>query len=171
MNFPRALQPEPNKTAETTLSKLPVAFSLIKKEQLSLVYSTWMESFRESKFARSIRKNVYFSYLRLKIDQLLERPGTRIVTAHLDEDPDCIFSWLCLEMSPALKMAILHYIFTKYKYRKLTIGKQLLDSVRMNRYLDGSLLYYTHRNNADPYKFTISWLEEKNGFTYNPYLF
>lgn len=171
MNSLNERQPDLNKTPEPLLfnDDLPIALSAFTKSDLPLLYATWLESYRDAKISRCIRKNVYFSYLRLKIDELLRNPGLEVTKAHLAQDPDCIFGWSVSYYNCDTQTLILHYVFTKFKYRNLGIGNRLVKEAKRDK--PAEIFYYTHRNNADNYLFTIPWLEQSHQMTYNPFLF
>lgn len=158
-----------NTSFEGVEEDLPIALSPITEAQLPLVYATWLESYRDSKHARSIRKNIYFNYQRLKIDAVLKERQAFVTKAHLADDSDCIFGYAVYEIMPDIKTLVLHYVFSKFKYRNLGIADRLVKDLKKTNL--AKIFYYTHRNTADQYLFTIPWLEQTHGFVYNPYMF
>lgn len=122
----------------------------------SFIFNSWLKSFRNSPLAKPLCNEVYFSNHKLIVENILKR--SKIVIACSDEDPMQIFGYTIYEELPG-GIIIMHYIYTKYTYRKLGIAQQLYDIVVKN---DDPILYSHHTQVVDKVK-------DKLNLLYDPY--
>lgn len=141
-----------------------VDMSMSTEEHLPFIYNSWLASFRESDFAKRIRKNVYFNYQTARIDSLLKR--SQVVVCHERGDTNNIYGWVCFE-NIANNITCLHYVMVKKSFRQCRIATELIKACRED---DRHLLYYSHQNHKQTTRFVTPWLEIRLGFNYNPYL-
>ncbi len=89
-------------------------------DDLSFIYSTWLESYRyDSFFGKSHRNGVFFPDYQLVLDKLLEE--SRVVVACVPDSPETILGYIVFEPN------LLHYIFVKGAFRRFGIATSLLD--------------------------------------------
>ncbi len=84
-----------------------------KPADLSLVFDSWMRSWRSSKWAGVIPNNLYFETMRTLIEDLITRGAKITVAAHQD-DPDLILGWACYEIKEG--RTVLHYLYIRDAY-------------------------------------------------------
>jgi GNAT superfamily N-acetyltransferase len=133
------------------MSALPVVFRESKPEDRAFIYSSWLRSYRDSEFARSLSTDIYFHGHRQVLERILDRATT--IVACDPEDPDHIYGWLCHEMGYP---PILHYVYVKHPYRGMGLGKQLFAA-----FDQGGKFDYTHQGRLS------EKLKERG--TFNPY--
>lgn len=129
---------------------------LAEPNELDFIYATWLNNFRnDSTIGKSCRKSVFFSEYPYVLDQLLDRPLTKVIVAASKENPELILAYLVYELDQ------LHYCFTKEIYRGLGIMKSLFEKAFEKR----ERVQITHRT------YTIEPLLEKhkNLFHFNPF--
>ncbi len=84
-----------------------------KPADLSLVFDSWMRSWRSSKWAGVIPNNLYFDTMRTLIEDLITR-GAKITIAAHEENPDLILGWACYEIKEG--RTVLHYLYIRDGY-------------------------------------------------------
>lgn len=93
-----------------------------KIEDKDFVFSTWLRSYRHaSKFAKKISNAVYYKWHPQVIERILTRGG-QIYVAHLENDPDVILGYVCLETQDKL---VVHYLYVKKAFRNMGVAKML----------------------------------------------
>lgn len=107
---------------------MAIQFRESKPADLSLVFDSWMRSWRTSKWAGVIPNNLYFDTMRTLIEDLLAR-GAKVTVAVHDENPDLILGWACYEVKE--NRTVLHYIYVKDVYvgSSFAIAEKLLDTL------------------------------------------
>jgi hypothetical protein len=93
-----------------------------KREDVPLVFDSWMKSWRVSKYAGVISNNLFFSTTRANIEHLIAR-GATIKVACLESDPDCILGWVCFEHID--DNHCVHYVYVKDPYLTKGVGETL----------------------------------------------
>lgn len=88
---------------------------------MGFIYTTWIETFQESAFARFIKSTIYKDRQRKLIDAILARPTTHVLVATPPGEDDVILSWLVVEAPD-----VAHYAFTKQQFRRLGIARHLM---------------------------------------------
>jgi GNAT superfamily N-acetyltransferase len=121
---------------------------------LSFIYSSWLKSFKGSRFAKPIDADKYYAAQHDLVEAALKR--SKVVVACNHEDQSQIYGWVCVE--PHCQYPIVHYVYVKHPYRSLGIGKALLEEASHHGYF-----FFTHDTGA------IQKMSEL--CTYNPYLF
>lgn len=119
---------------------------------IPFIFSSWLNSYRNSIASRHITKTVYFEEHHKRIEVVAAR--SCVIIAHDKDDPNQIFGWICVEPG---NVPIIHYVYVKHPYRKLGIARSLLAEVPCDVYI------FTHDSTAAR---TL-----KPGGVYNPYLF
>ena len=123
------------------------------KTDESFVYSSWLKSYRNNKyFAHAMDNETYFQFHALIIDTLVKDNNLSILCSKDDEDQ--IYGFICNR--PDNK--VIHFIYIKYPYRKMGLGKMLLNDTV------GSLsdtTYVSHYNHH---------LDKYDNIKYNAYL-
>jgi len=88
---------------------------------LAFIFNSWLKSYRDSSFGKSISNPMYFRQHHHVIDKLIGR--TEIILAVNQDDPKQIYGYVCMERRGPIP--ILHYLYVKQPYRKLGIARQL----------------------------------------------
>lgn len=108
------------------MTELPIVFRNAKPEDLPLIYSSWLKSYRDSDFARSMTDTVYFKGHRQVLEGLVARCMNFVACDA--EDPDHIYGWICASKN-ADGSVTLHYVYVKHAFRGMGIGKRLFELV------------------------------------------
>jgi hypothetical protein len=96
-----------------------------KPADLSLVFDSWLNQWRTSKFAGVIPNHKYYEVQRGLIEDLFAR-GMRVTVAHPEGHPDLIMGWVAYEVKD---MAIVHYLFCKDAYLESAVRSLLVSAV------------------------------------------
>jgi hypothetical protein len=98
----------------------------ISDEDESFIYSSWLKSYRNSDFAKHITNDIYFEQHADIIKNLLAK--SQVVVAVSKEDPNHIYGFAVVEqVVPGVYC--LHYVYTKYPFRKFGIAKEMVSSI------------------------------------------
>ncbi len=104
---------------------LPVRIRPVTNDDVPFIFNSWLRCFRESGlFARSVPNTVYFQNHH-KILQKLAKRAT-IYVADNPDDPTQLFGYICAEYID--NIFVIHFMYVKHDFRKLGIGKALLNS-------------------------------------------
>lgn len=133
----------------------PAVDSLLRdgtSEDVPFVLSSWLKSAADDVggvAAAFTRKVFYAEHERLIRESVL--PRSRVRVASSPAEPDAIRGWACFEETE--HGTHLHYVYVRFDWRGLGVGKQLVDSI-------GDIALQTHstRRAVSPYP-------------YNPYPF
>lgn len=126
------------------------------ESDVAFIFNSWLRCFRYSSFA-SMSNPVYFQAHHKVIEAILKR--SQVIVACDDKDVSHIFSYGVAEQIDG--QLVVHFIYTKDKYRKLGIGLTVLEALG---YKPGSTYLYTHKTHQ------AERLEKKHGLVYHPYL-
>lgn len=126
----------------TTDTQAPVTIRDGGERDQAFVYSSWLQSYRSSAFARPIPTHTYFDRHHAVLERILARPTTRIVVATPEDAPAVILGWAVTEgllrgsardgaagpvlITPTTSTPTLHYVYVKEQFRKLGIARQLV---------------------------------------------
>lgn len=123
---------------------------------VAFIFNSWLRCFRYSSFA-SMSNPIYFTAQHKLIEHLLKR--CQVLVACDDKDISHIFSYGVAEQID--NQLVVHFVYTKDKYRKLGIGLTVLEALG---HKEGSTYFYTHKTHQ------AERLEKKHGLVYHPYL-
>jgi GNAT superfamily N-acetyltransferase len=122
---------------------------------IDFIFNSWLKSFRDSAFALKIQSPIYFAEQHKVIERLVKH--SRVVIACNDSDPSQIFGWICADILQGI--FCLHYVYVKHSFRRLGIGKVLL-----NAFEHEGAGVYTHKTRA------MDAFGEKFNLVYHPYI-
>lgn len=128
------------------------------------LFNSWLKSFRKAWFSMRIPSDVFFAQQHLVIEDILQRPGTRVFVVTPAGDEDTICGYAVTEAVPGTdgKALIVHYVYVKETFRKLGLGKQLLVSAGVAS--DTHVVMVSHMTqHAAP-------IVEKYHMVYNPFV-
>ena len=136
----------------------------------NFVYNSWLHSYRSSSFARPIDSKTYYAFHHAVIERLLSRTTTSILIAAHAMTPDVILGYLIVETPATMPlgcatMPIAHFVYVKQPFRRLGIGKALLEHLKPK--LGPFSALYTHKTNDG--EGLLRAIEEFKA-QYNPYL-
>ena len=137
---------------------LPTTLRLAEEGDIGFIFNSWLKSYRSSLFAKPISNTVFFAEHHKVIEKLAKT--SQILLACNKEDPNQIYGYACAERVEGV--FVLHYIYVKQSFRRLGIGKLLLDSFDHN-FDDESAVYTHHTKIAEK-------LAAKYHLIYHPYL-
>lgn len=98
-----------------------------KREDVPLIFDSWMKSWRVNKYAGVISNNLFYPTTRANIEHLVGR-GATIKVACLESDVDTILGWVCYEHVPQLDGSVVpcvHYVYVKDPYLTKGVGEEL----------------------------------------------
>lgn len=128
--------------------------------------SSWLKSFRSADAVRGVERQTYFYFQHRVLERLVAR--SRVIMAADRREPDTIHGFVCFE--PRVPTLVVHYLFTRKRYRGQGVGRALLDEARRVCDPAPSALVWTHRTRGiDRYAETYARAHELAPL-YNPYL-
>jgi GNAT superfamily N-acetyltransferase len=93
----------------------------MREDDRNYVLSSWLRSYAESGEFRGVTRSVYFALYEPLVKQLLARSTVAVAT--LPDAPDVVLGWMAIESD------CLHYLLVKPRWRKLGIGRWLLQQI------------------------------------------
>lgn len=144
------------------MKKLPVTIRTLQASDLSFIFSSWLKSYRSSYFAMKVANEIYFKEHQKIIERCIAKGEIKVAVNQ--EDHDQILGFVCFEPHLFRGILTLHYIYVKSPYRKLGVGKELLEDALYEASHDRNLpIVTTHTSKLfDGFVFTA--------YAYNPYL-
>lgn len=131
----------------------------MQEEDINFIYSTWLKSYRQSDYCKTLSNDVFFLNHKEIISVILNNSNTKVTIICDKEDPDQIYGYIVAEIVKS--QTILHFIYVKYNFRKFGIMKHYLQEFN---YLNNSVNFITHLPRHYPE------LKKKYGLEFNPYL-
>lgn len=89
------------------------------------IYRSWLVGYKSAKPNHKIRNSVYFENQKKIIRNILARAST-IVACDINDSTNC-YGYLCSEIYP--ESVVLHWVYTKYRFRHFGIADTLLNFV------------------------------------------
>ena len=129
-------------------------------EDEAFIYRSWLVSYKAAKPNHKIRNGVYFENQKKIISDLLARSST-IIACDQNDSSNC-YAYLCTEIYP--ETVVMHWIYTKYRFRHFGIAEALLDFVLEQE--PKAQLYASHIGNNN----YVDRLVEKHQAIYDPAL-
>lgn len=133
-------------------------------EDANFLFNSWLKSYRRSWFAQRIPNDVFYAQQHLVIEDILNRPLTRVSVITPAGDPDTICGYAVTEAidGAASKAAIVHYVYVKETFRKLGLATRLLQAAGVGA--DAQIVFLSHITSH------FAPLAEKRGYVYNPFV-
>lgn len=145
------------------ITHVPVIYREFREDDEAFIFNSWLKSFQEgSRWASEIPPQIYFANHKKVVAQLLKDSG--IVIAANPESTDQIFGYGVYQPSTG-GVTVLHYIYVKHPYRKLGIGRDVVQMIRrLSNHDDALPMVASHIGS--------SWdaIREKWNLVYNPYV-
>lgn len=135
----------------------PATLRRADEKDISFIFNSWLKSYRSSYFAKSISNTIYFEGHHKIIEKLAKT--SEIIVACNPQDPEQIFGYICAEKIDGI--FCLHYIYVKQSFRRLGIGKLLLNSFERDK--EQASVFTHHTKIAER-------LAAKYNMVYHPYL-
>ena len=101
-----------------------------------LILDSWLNSWRQSKYAGVIRNNDYYETQRSVIEDLIARGATLIVA----DAGRTLFGWACSELKDGL--TVVHFVWVKDIYLRKGVEEALLDALPGTK--PGFFTHYLH---------------------------
>lgn len=128
-------------------------------EDNPFIVESWLEFYKIfSQFGKSVPARVYFKEHRRLIMKVME--FSKCFVACDPKDHGLILGFVCSESIHQRNTDVLHFIFVRKDFRRLGIGKQLLDKVSQYQAVE-----FTHQGDLK------SLWSNYASKVYNPYLF
>jgi len=104
--------------------KLPANLRRADEKDISFIFNSWLKSYRNSLFAKSVSNTIYFSEHHKIVEKLAKT--SEIIIACNPDDPEQIYGYACAEKIDGI--FCLHYIYVKQPFRRLGVGNFLLNA-------------------------------------------
>lgn len=146
------LNPKATKFLETQITFRPAT-----QDDVNFIFNSWLKSFRGGTLATGVSNPIYYAQHHRLIEGICK--SAQILVAVNAADLAQIFGYVAYE--PMEGMNVVHYIYVKEPYRRLGLGKLLLEQAKIDA---KKPFFCTHRTNV------MRFLERRYAFVYNPYL-
>lgn len=139
------------------MEKLPIRIRKANEEDIPFIFNSWLKSYRNSKFAKSITSTIYFTEHHKIIQSIVTK--NEVLIACNNEDPSQVYGYCCAGFTEGF--FTLHYIYVKHSFRGLGIAKVLMS--KFNHDTSTASIYTHHTRVADK-------LAPKYNMIYHPYI-
>lgn len=136
---------------------LPVEIRMADDNASHLIRDSWLKSFRKSSWTQGIPNEIFYPRYGERVDKLIKSSITMV--AFWEQDHDQFYGWMT--GSRFKSGLIIHYCYVKSAFRKLGMGRALLESFAWK---DNEKIIGTHHTWAH------QWLDCKYVIEYNPYI-
>ena len=133
-----------------------IKFRPIKDSDKSFIYSSWLKSYRESDLAKHMVNSIYYDYHAKVIEAAMA--SSTIIIACNDQDEDQLYGYIVFQQID--DVALVHYTYVKFPYRKFGIGRQLFEFAQPDTE-QFTVVTHIPRN--------FEGLSKKLNLVYNPY--
>jgi hypothetical protein len=147
----------PETGAQSSAEELPIAIRKAAPSDISFIFSSWLKSFRDSRFASAITTTIYYTEHHKVVERLLKTCD--VYVACNPKDGTELFGYICAEKVDGI--LVVHYIYVKNTYRQLGLAKTLLNQFSHN---PSAAAIFTHNTRAS------EKLASRFNFVYSPYL-
>lgn len=101
------------------------------KEDWPLLYNSWLKEYKQnSRWAKRITNDVFFSRHHAIIDYIFNKQTTKIMIAHPYDDSNHIVGYMVME--ELNKEQIIHFCFVKFAFRRLGLMKEMFKRAQVN---------------------------------------
>jgi ribosomal protein S18 acetylase RimI-like enzyme len=104
------------------MANLPIRIRKATEEDVSFIFNSWLKSYRDSAFAKSITNTIYFNEHHKLLEDLLKT--CNVLVACNNENPADIYGYSVTETVEGF--FVLHFVYIKHTYRQLGLGKKLM---------------------------------------------
>lgn len=150
-------KPEKPESPLTGAGPLPVIVRPAIPADVSFLFSSWLKSFRDSRFAASITTTIFYTEHHKVVERLLKT--CEVYVACNPKDQTELYGYICGEKVDGI--LVVHYCYVKHTYRQLGLGKNLLNKFAHN---PAQASIYTHNSKMG------ERLAARYNFIYSPYL-
>lgn len=138
-------------------SKLPIRLRPANEEDISMIFNSWLKSYRTSLFAKNIANSVYFLNHHKIIEKLLK--SSIVLVACNDKDASQIYGWACAQEVDGI--FCLHYVYVKQPFREIGMARLLINAFGRAEDVAG---IYSHHTRA------FEQMADKFNLIYHPYI-
>lgn len=142
---------------QTQKTDIPVIVRQAIAEDCPFIFNSWLKSYKESHFARSMTNTVFYAEHHKVISRLLN--SCEVYVACSRDDDDSLYGWAVGEYVSG--HLVIHFIYVKQVFRNMGIGKLLLSQFNFN---PESAALYTHNTRMG------EKMAHRYKFVYHPYI-
>lgn len=142
---------------ESEQAPVPVMVRKAVPTDIPFLFNSWLKSYRDSRFASSITTTIYYTEHHKVVERLLKTCD--VFVACNPQDQLELYGYICAEKVDGI--LVIHYVYTKHTYRRLGIGKALLNQFEHD---PAAASIYTHNTKM------ADGLAKIFNFVYSPYL-
>lgn len=136
---------------------LPASLRRASEDDIGFIFNSWLKSYRNSLFAKTISNTIYFSEHHKIIEKLAKT--SEIIIACNPDDPNQIYGYACAEKIDGI--FTLHYIYVKQPFRRLGLANFMLTAFDVDM---SEPSIHTHQTKVS------ELLAAKFNTVYHPYL-
>jgi ribosomal protein S18 acetylase RimI-like enzyme len=134
---------------------MDITFDYPDADELKFILDSWSSSFRKSPYAGVVPNNHWAAVSRASMTQIMTRPSVTTTVAlagYSAESRGRVMGYVVAEPG------ILHWIYVKKDFRKLSIGRELLDKA-MENWDDIHRMHprFTHRTDVSFRFLPVGW--------------
>lgn len=132
-----------------------------KESDISFIFNSWLQSFRDSPTVRGIPNTLYYKEQHRLIEDLLKRDTCRVILAVNEKDEEQIFGYIIFETYGENLPLVMHWIYVKHPFRNFKIGSQLIEECHKTA---PNIVTYSHKS-----KLSDKLMKNRQHYIYNPY--
>lgn len=102
--------------------ELPIRIRPAAESDVAFIFSSWLKSYRSSRFAQGITNTVFFGEHHKVIEELL-KTSTVLIACNKNDSTD-IYGYICAEIIS--NVFVVHYMYIKHTYRLFGLAKVMM---------------------------------------------
>lgn len=146
-----------------------IAYRLLDESDHAFVYSSFLNSYRDSPMVRGVPNTIYFKKQHDLIERILVSPRCRAIVACSATDPTTIYGYILGETNEIRRDTlelVVHWVYCKQPFRNCGIARELYNKfAALTGNTSTSGVYFTHR-----VKTVDRLLQSLPHLIFNPYL-
>lgn len=107
------------------LRNLPIKEREFCQEDFNFIVNSWLVSYRQSEEFKKVSNKNYYEAQSKIILAIIQNPDTKIKILCNEKDEEQIFCYLVYND----KKNLIHFVYTKYNFRRFGLAKKLIESV------------------------------------------
>ena len=108
-------------------------------EDKPFIMSSWLRSFKSSRYAGPIPNNMYWTVYAQAIEQILDRDGVKVLIACNPEKESQIFGYIVLEQNH--EAPVVHWLYIKQPFRGWGMARSLMGFCHILKHTEFSYTY------------------------------
>jgi hypothetical protein len=136
---------------------LPISIRPAAEADIPFIFSSWLKSYRSSRFAQGITNTVFFGEHHKVLEQLFKTANVLIICDQKNSTD--IYGYICAEIID--NIFVVHYMYIKHTYRLFGLAKIMMEQFNHSKDSTGICTHLTRVGEKVAAKYNL---------VYSPYL-